>query len=135
MTAFQKPQALKAALKMALYGPAGSGKTFTSLHVSEGLAPPHRQRPRLSPSPARDTEYGTADSTAKGGSAQRRPPEGVRLRRAVHQVDSPKVLDASASSTRLLTGGVVLVIDSISHLLDACRNAYKCKLTKAGKIP
>jgi hypothetical protein len=26
MTGFQKPQALKAALKMALYGPAGSGK-------------------------------------------------------------------------------------------------------------
>ena len=38
MTAFQKPQALKAALKMALYGPAGSGKTFTALLVAEGLA-------------------------------------------------------------------------------------------------
>jgi hypothetical protein len=29
----------------------------------------------------------------------------------------------------------VLVIDSISHLWDACRNAYKGKLTKAGTIP
>jgi hypothetical protein len=38
MTAFKKPQPLKAALKMALYGPAGSGKTFTALLAAEGLA-------------------------------------------------------------------------------------------------
>jgi Rad3-related DNA helicase len=38
MTAFHKPQALKAALKMALYGPAGSGKTFSALLIAEGLA-------------------------------------------------------------------------------------------------
>src|SRR5580692_6648368 len=38
MNTFHKPQTLKAALKMALYGPAGSGKTFTSLLLAEGLA-------------------------------------------------------------------------------------------------
>ena len=38
MTAVQKPHLRKAALKMALYGPAGSGKTFTALLLAEGLA-------------------------------------------------------------------------------------------------
>ena len=38
MNTFQKPQSLKAALKMALYGPAGSGKSFTALLLAEGLA-------------------------------------------------------------------------------------------------
>ena len=31
MASFHKPHALKAALKMALYGAAGRGKTFSSL--------------------------------------------------------------------------------------------------------
>jgi ABC-type sulfate/molybdate transport systems ATPase subunit len=55
MTAFQKPQALKAALKMALYGPAGSGKTFTSLRIAEGLAAHTGKRIAFV-----DTEHGTA---------------------------------------------------------------------------
>ena len=38
MTMFQKPQPRKAALKVGLYGPAGSGKTFTSLLIAEGMA-------------------------------------------------------------------------------------------------
>ena len=38
MTPFQKPQTQKSALKAAIYGPAGSGKTFTALLVAEGLA-------------------------------------------------------------------------------------------------
>jgi len=38
MAGFSKPQPLKAALKLAIYGPAGSGKTFTSLLLGKGLA-------------------------------------------------------------------------------------------------
>src|SRR6516164_9801288 len=52
---FQKPQAQKAALKMALYGPAGSGKTFTALLLAEGLANHTGKRVAYV-----DTEYGTA---------------------------------------------------------------------------
>ena len=52
---FQKPQAQKAALKMALYGPAGSGKTFTALLLAEGLAKHTGKRVAYI-----DTEYGTA---------------------------------------------------------------------------
>jgi pantothenate kinase-related protein Tda10 len=55
MATFQKPHALKSALKMALYGPAGSGKTFTSLLLAEGLARHTGKRVAFC-----DTEYGTA---------------------------------------------------------------------------
>src|SRR5688572_32361838 len=55
MTAFQKPQPLKAALKLALYGPAGAGKTFTALLLAEGLARHTGRRIALV-----DTEQGSA---------------------------------------------------------------------------
>src|SRR6516225_1745532 len=52
---FHRPQAQKAALKMALYGPAGSGKTFTALLLAEGLAQHTGKRVAFI-----DTEFGTA---------------------------------------------------------------------------
>ena len=55
MTMFQKPEPLKAALKVGLYGPAGSGKTFTSLLIAEGLARHAGKRVAYI-----DTEQGTA---------------------------------------------------------------------------
>jgi hypothetical protein len=126
MTAFQKPQALKAALKMAFYGPAGSGKTFTALLVSEGLALHTGKRIAFC-----DTEYGTAFYGQQVA------------QRAVH----PQAFDFDVLYTKSITEALdavrkldpavhgVLVIDSISHLWDACRNAFKGKLTKAGTIP
>ena len=38
MAGFRKAKAEQAALKMGIYGPPGSGKTFTSLLIAEGLA-------------------------------------------------------------------------------------------------
>jgi hypothetical protein len=55
MNAFAKPTSLKAALKLALYGPAGSGKTFTALLLSERLARQCGRRVAVL-----DTEQGTA---------------------------------------------------------------------------
>jgi hypothetical protein len=55
MVSFHKPQALKAALKRALYGAASSGKSFTALLVSEGLARHTGKRLAYV-----DTEHGTA---------------------------------------------------------------------------
>ncbi len=37
MAGFRKAKAEQAALKMGIYGPPGSGKTFTSLLIAEGL--------------------------------------------------------------------------------------------------
>ena len=38
MSGFRKAKAEQAALKIAMYGPPGSGKTFTTLLLAEGLA-------------------------------------------------------------------------------------------------
>ena len=78
-----------------------------------------------------DTEYGTAFYGQEVA------------QRAVH----PKAFDFDVLYTKSITEVLdavrgldpavhgVIVIDSISHLWDACRNAYKGKLTKAGTIP
>src|SRR5262245_33643022 len=126
MTTFAKPRALKAALKMALYGPAGSGKTFSALLVAEGLARHTGKRIAYV-----DTEFGTAFYG-------QRVPE-----RAAH----PEAFDFDVLYTKSITdvlGAVrgldlgtygVLVIDSISHVWDAAIGAYAGKRTRAGTIP
>src|SRR5271166_7074435 len=106
MTAFTKPRSLKAALKLAFYGSAGSGKTFSALLVAEGLARHTGKRIAYC-----DTEQGTAFY------AQQVP------QRRVH----PEAFDFDALYTRSITEVVaavrgldpeahgVLVIDSITH--------------------
>jgi hypothetical protein len=126
MIFFAKPQASKAALKMALYGPAGSGKTFTALLVAEGLACHTGKRIAFV-----DTEHGSNFYT-----------QHVEQRR-VH----PAAFDIDVLYTRSITESLaavrgldlathgVLVIDSISHLWDAAMAAYTGKKTKGGTIP
>src|SRR5262249_40017278 len=126
MTTFTKPRALKAALKIALYGPAGSGKTFSALLVAEGLARHTGKRIAYI-----DTEFGTAFY-------------GQHVaERAVH----PEAFDFDVLYTKSITdvlGAVrgldlatygVVVIDSISHVWDAAIGAYAGKKTRAGTIP
>src|SRR3972149_10917662 len=54
MTKFSKADPKQAKLKIGLYGPAGSGKTFTTLLLAEGLA--QREKKRIA---YVDTERGT----------------------------------------------------------------------------
>ena len=126
MTGFQKPQSLKAALKMALYGPAGSGKSFTALLIAEGLA--HHAAKRVAYC---DTEYGTAFY------AQDVPQRAVHPAafdfQVLHTKSITEVL-AAVKGLDLDTYGV-LVVDSISHLWDSCKNAYAGRLTRAGTVP
>ena len=121
---FQKPQPLKAALKMGLFGPAGSGKTFTALLLAEGLA----RGKRIA---FVDTEQGTAFYSQEVPARQPHP----------HAFDFDVL--HSRSITEVLNGlrsldpaqyGVV-VIDSISHLWDSCKNAYAGRMTRQGTIP
>jgi hypothetical protein len=126
MSAFQKPTALKSALKLALYGPAGSGKTFTALLLAEGLSRHAGRRVAVL-----DTEQGSAFYS------QAVP------RRTAH----PEAFDFDVLHTRSVTEALgalhaldptthcAIVIDSISHLWDACRNAYNGKLNRQGGIP
>jgi hypothetical protein len=123
---FQKPQAQKAALKMAMYGPAGSGKTFTALLVAEGLA--HQTGKRIA---YVDTEYGTAfygQAVAERGVHPEAFDFDVLYTKSITQaLDAVRGLDQATHG--------VLVIDSISHLWDAAIAAYTGKKTKVGGVP
>src|ERR1700733_6899018 len=126
MTAFAKPTSLKAALKLAFYGPAGSGKTFTALLLAEGLARHCGRRVAVL-----DTEQGTA-FYSQAVPSRKAHPEAFEF----DVLHSRSVTEALAALHGLdpATYGII-VIDSISHLWDACRNAYNGKLTRQGGIP
>jgi hypothetical protein len=126
MNAFKKPQAVKAALKLAFYGPAGSGKTFTSLIVADGLAQHSRKRIAYV-----DTEFGTI---FYGQSVpQRRVHPGAFDFDVLYTRSITEVLTAVRELDPDTHG--VLVIDSITHLWDSCKNAFTGRLTKAGTVP
>jgi hypothetical protein len=126
MPTFQKPQPLKAALKLALFGPAGSGKTFTSLLLSEGLAQHSRKRVAFI-----DTENGTAFYGQNV--PQRRVHPGAFDFDVLYTKSITEALAAVRGLDRATHG--VLVIDSITHLWDACKAAFTGRLTKAGTVP
>lgn len=126
MSGFRKAKAEQAALKMGVYGPAGSGKTFTSLLLAEGLGRVTKKRVAYI-----DTEHGT-DFYCKDVPS-----------RAVH----PEAFDFDALYTRSITEVTaavqsldtsthgVLVIDSVTHLWEAAMAAYAGKKTSVDSIP
>jgi KaiC/GvpD/RAD55 family RecA-like ATPase len=126
MAGFRKATPEQAALKMALYGPPGSGKTFTTLLVAEGLANLLGKKVALV-----DTERGS-DFYCQSVPSRLVHPEAF-------------VFDAlyTRSLTEVLTEckrlkpeeyGVV-IIDSITHLWESAKAAYSGKTTKVGSIP
>lgn len=126
MAGFQKPKPLKASLKIGLYGAAGSGKTYTSLLIAEGLAKHMGKRIAFA-----DTEYGTNFYTQHVAE------------RAVHPepfdfdcLYSKSITEVTAAVKSLdLTKYGVVILDSITHLWESCKNAFTGKLTKIGTIP
>lgn len=126
MAGFRKAKAEQAALKMGLYGPPGSGKTFTSLLIGEGLAALTKKRVAYI-----DTERGT-DFYCQAVPT-----------RAVH----PEAFDFDALYTRSLTETLsavkslkveehgVIVLDSVTHLWEAAMAAYAGRQTSIGTIP
>ncbi len=126
MTTFTKPQSLKAALKMALYGPAGSGKTFTSLLIAEGLAAHGGKRVAVI-----DTEQGTAFYGQEVPEREAHPQafdfDVLHTRSITEVLAALKALDPQRHGA--------VVIDSISHLWDACKAAYAGRVNRNGSIP
>jgi Cdc6-like AAA superfamily ATPase len=126
MAGFRKAKAEQAALKIGMYGPPGSGKTFTSLLIAEGLGLASGKRVAYV-----DTERGT-DFYCKAVPA-----------RSVH----PEAFDFDALYTRSLTEVLssvkgldpkeygVIVLDSVTHLWEAAIAAYGGNQTRAGTIP
>lgn len=126
MAGFRKAKAEQAAIKMAIYGPPGSGKTFSTLLFVEGIAKRTKKRVAFV-----DTERGT-DFYA----------QPVKEREA-----HPDAFDFDALYTRSLSDVLkecqalkfeehaVIVIDSITHLWEAAIASYTGPKTKAGTIP
>lgn len=126
MAGFRKAKAEQAAIKMGIYGPPGSGKTFTALLIAEGLATTSGKRVAYV-----DTERGT-DFYCKA------VPE-----RKIH----PEAFDFDALYTRAITEILssvrslpedeygVIVLDSVTHIWEACIAAYGGRQTSAGTIP
>jgi len=124
---FTKATSEQAFFKGGLYGKQGSGKTLTSLLWAEGLAARESKRVAYI-----DTERGTDFYTEK-------IPE-----RTIHPdaFDFDRIVTRSLMETLEAVEGEVdpniygvLVIDSVTHLWEAARNAYTGKRMSNGAIP
>ena len=123
---FKKAASEKSYMKVGLYGEQGSGKTLTALLVAEGLAKLENKRVAYI-----DTEKGTKFYS-------RSIPE-----RAVHpeafdfdRVITRSIMEALAEVEKLNPSEYgVLIIDSITALWDAAREAYRGPRLSNGAIP
>lgn len=126
MTRFQKAKPAQARLKVSIYGPPGSGKTFTTLLMAEGLARVRKKRVAYV-----DTERGT-DFYAQAVPQRRPHPEAfdfdaIYTRSLAEINDSIRALNPNEHG--------VVVLDSISHLWESAMDAYNGKRTKIDSIP
>jgi hypothetical protein len=126
MAGFRKAVAQQAALKMALYGPPGSGKTFTALLIVEGLGAKINKRVAVI-----DTERGTDFYVQPVAERQAHP--------AAFDVDclyTKSITEVTTAAKELdpATHGVIIV-DSVSHLWDSVMASYSGKRTSLGGIP
>jgi len=116
----------QAYLKMALYGRPGSGKTLTSLIIGEGLAKKYNKRIAFF-----DTESGT-DFYAKEIKQRTFHPEAfdfdvMHSRSLTEVIDELNALDFNEYG--------IIIVDSITHLWEAAKNAYQGKKVGEDNIP
>lgn len=126
MGKFQKAAPQQARLKVSIYGPPGSGKTFSTLLMAEGLAKVRGKRVAYV-----DTERGT-DFYAQEVKSRRVHPAAFDFD-ALYTRSLAEVTEAVRSVDPKEHG--VIVIDSISQLWDAAMDAYKGKRTSIDTIP
>lgn len=126
MAGFRRAKPQQAAVKMSMYGPPGSGKTFTALLFAEGIAKRVGKRVAFV-----DTERGT-DFYALAVYERQPHPEAfdfdaLYTRSLTEVLRAVKDLDFAEHA--------VVVLDSVSHLWDAAIAAYTGPKTRAGTIP
>lgn len=126
MAGFRKAKAEQAAIKMGIYGPPGSGKTFTALLLAEGLSGVTGKRVAYV-----DTEHGT-DFYCKTVPSRHVHPEAFDFD-ALYTRSITDVLSAVRGLSSSEYG--VVVLDSVTHLWEACIAAYGGRQTSAGTIP
>ncbi len=123
---FTKAKPEQAALKLGVYGPTGSGKTFTGLLIAEGLAKRYGGRIAFI-----DTERGT-DFYAQAVPDRTSHPEAFDFdcvyTRAVSEI-------LKELRTLKYPEHCVICIDSVTHLWESCIAAYRGPKTRAGTIP
>jgi energy-coupling factor transporter ATP-binding protein EcfA2 len=126
MAGFRKAKAEQAALKVGLYGPTGSGKTFTALLLAEGLAKKDGKRVAYV-----DTERGT-DFYCKPVQERKAHPEAFDF----DAIYSRSITEISEAVRGLKPSEYsVVVIDSMTHLWEAAKAAYAGRINRAGQIP
>lgn len=123
---FQKATPAQASVKVSIYGPPGSGKTFTTLLFAEGLAKHAGKRIAYV-----DSERGT-DFYCQEVLARKVHPAAFDFDAIYTQ--SLAEVDESIRSLSWDEYGVV-VIDSISHLWISAIEAWEGQHTKADTIP
>lgn len=126
MAGFRKAKAEQAALKVAIYGASGTGKTFTSLLIAEGLARASGKRVAFV-----DTERGT-DFYCKPVPTRNPHPEAFDFD-AIYTRSIAEITAAVRGLDPKQYG--VIVLDSMTHVWESARNAYDGRTTKIGTIP
>jgi AAA domain len=126
MAGFKKAKAEQAAIKMGLYGPTGSGKTFTALLLAEGLAKLNGKRIAYV-----DTERGT-DFYCKSVAERKVHPDAfdfdaIYTRSITEITEAIRGLNANQYSA--------VVLDSMTHIWEAAQAAYTGRVNRAGHIP
>lgn len=126
MAGFRKAKAEQAALKIGLYGKAGSGKTFTSLLIAEGLAKHDGKRIAMV-----DTERGS-DFYALHVADRKVHPEAFDF----DALYSRGMMEVLQECTKLSPKEYsCVIIDSMTHLWQVCTDSYTGKKTSEGAIP
>lgn len=123
--AFKKAKAEQAYLKIGIYGPPGSGKTFTTLLCAEGLNSKDKRTAFV------DTERGT-DFYSQAIKDRKVHPaafdfDAIYTRSITEILTEVKALDLNKYN--------VIVIDSMTHVWEAVKQAYSGKLMRNGQIP
>lgn len=126
MAGFRKASPEQAALKVGIYGPTGSGKTFTTLLIMEGLAKATGKKIAFV-----DTERGT-DFYSQAVPQRTTHPDAFDFD-ALYSRSLTEVLQACRGLDPKEYCAVA--VDSITHLWEAAINAYSGGKTRAGTIP
>lgn len=116
---FSAPAPANAGVKMALFGPPGSGKTLTALLFSEGLAAMSGKRIAFV-----DTEHGT-DLYMKRIPERAVHPEPFQNVDMLYTRSLAETVEACDGLDPNVYG--VVVIDSISHIWQAAQDAFDGK--------
>jgi hypothetical protein len=127
MSKFKKAVSEQGYFKVGLYGKTGSGKTLTALLWAEGLAEKEGKKIYYI-----DTERGT-EFYAISIPERTCHPEAFNFERLITR-SLMETLEAIEEIYSAVDCGV-LVIDSITHLWEAARNAYAGKKMSNGGIP